>query len=143
MIKVCKDCLSDPDGPPPRRPAPYTGPRCATHHRVKAKLDRKRARDARILSSYGMTPEEYDALKAAQGGVCYICQVATGATKALAVEHDHASLLWRGLACGPCNWTLSKLSDDPAQYERIAEALRNPPAVQLFGMRYVPGEAKG
>jgi hypothetical protein len=59
------------------------------------------------------------------------------------VEHDHESLLWRGLACGPCNWQLSTFGDDPAQYERIAEALRNPPAVRLFGMRYVPGEAKG
>jgi hypothetical protein len=139
MIKVCKDC------PPRLKPlnAPFPGPRCYHHHHAETKARKKRSRDARILKVYGMSPAEYDALKTAQGGVCYICQAATGATKALAVEHDHASGLWRGIACGPCNWTLAKLGDDPAQYERIAEALRNPPAVRLFGMRYVPGEAKG
>jgi hypothetical protein len=139
MIKVCKDC---PSRPKPLN-APFPGPRCYRHHKAWEKTRKKRFRDARILARYGMTSEEYDQLKAHQGGVCYICRKATGATKALPVEHDHATGVWRGLACSPCNWLLAKLGDDPVQFERIAEALRNPPAVQLFGRRYVPEATKG
>jgi hypothetical protein len=149
MTRPCKDCYAEviagtmTERQMIARPAPHPGPRCVTHHRRITKARKKAGRDARILKTYGMTPEEYDQLKAFQGGVCYICETVTGATKALAIEHDHKSLLWRGLACGPDNWLLAKLGDDPVRFERIAEALRNPPAVQLFGMRYVPGEAKG
>jgi hypothetical protein len=133
---ICKDCLAEGRIGKPLN-APFPGPRCYRHHHAWRGAQKQRAREARILARFGMTPEEYDRLKEFQGGVCYICQTAKGVTKALAIEHDHATLLWRGLACGPCNWLLAKLGDDPAQFDRIAEALRNPPAVRLFGKRKV------
>jgi hypothetical protein len=50
---------------------------------------------AHVERTYGVSPAEYRALYRAQGGVCYVCRVATGPTKKnpnarfLGVDHDH------------------------------------------------------
>ncbi len=131
---VCKDCA-----PGSARPAPFPGPRCATHHRVKRNAGRVSAWAARLLRNFGLTAEEYDRIKAAQGGTCYVCGTVRGVTKRLAVEHNHTTGLLRGLSCGPCNWLLAKWGDDPARLRAVADALENPPATAaLGGPRYVP-----
>lgn len=92
---------------------------------------------ASMLSrTYNISPERYAAIKEAQGGRCAICQVATGATKELAVDHDHSCCpaggscgeCVRGALCSKCNNMLGFARDDPAFFERAAEYLRNPPA---------------
>lgn len=89
-----------------------------------------------------MTPEQYASLKAFQEGLCYICRRASGATRELAVDHNHRieyhghdskeSCLecWRGLLCGPCNRMLAHARDDPLLFCRSAAYLQNPPAQQ-------------
>lgn len=47
---------------------------------------------------YGLSQEEYDELLAGQHGVCAICGRESG-SRALAVDHDHASGTIRGLLC--------------------------------------------
>jgi recombination endonuclease VII len=121
-----------------KRPATRPGPWCVTCRRARKKITKASKWAERLMSRFGMTAEEYRALYEAQGGRCYICRTARGITKMLAVEHRHADGLWRGLACGPCNWLLAKLGDDPAEFRRIADALEHPPAVALFGPRYAP-----
>ncbi len=95
---------------------------------------------------FRITPEQYAAIYIAQGGVCYVCRRANGATKRLAVEHDHylaaehdhpidegCPRCIRGLACGPCNQdVLGRLGGRPETYERVADALRNPPARKVL-----------
>jgi hypothetical protein len=138
-VRVCKDCA-----PGSKRPAPHPGPRCATHHRERKRAVSTAAHARRVVAVYGITPEQYAALYAAQGGRCWICRRSTGARKRLAVEHDHGCTAGHppdqgcvqcvtGLACGPCNQdVLGRLGRNPATYQDIAAALRRPPAVGVL-----------
>ena len=63
-----------------------------------------------LLERYGLTVAEYDAILAAQNGVCAICGEPpgeviskTGTVRRLAVDHDHVSGANRGLLCARCN----------------------------------------
>lgn len=128
MTRSCKDC-----GGGPKRPAPYPGPRCATHHRARKKALREAAHGRSILKTYGITKEQYEELYAAQDGVCFICQRATGKTKKLAVDHDHKTGYVRGLLCSTCNKILGHLRDDDYAASRIVSYLMWPPAFGVIG----------
>lgn len=119
--KACKDCGST------TRALNNPGPRCTTCHREKLKRDEDRDRDRRYRLIYGISLEIYNEIYAFQGGRCAICRWATGKTKKLAVEHDHATGEVRGLACGPCNRMLGQSRDNPEFFDRAADYLRNPP----------------
>lgn len=81
---------------------------------------------------YGITGEDYDRLRKAQGGLCYICRRATGKRKRLPVDHNHATGEVRGLLCGPCNKILGHLRDDPTALQRAFEYLIRPPAREVL-----------
>lgn len=126
-----------------KRPAPYPGPRCTTCHRAVLKARRLRAAQLRVEKVYGITPEQYDALYAAQGGRCACCGRATGKARRLAVDHDHRCTAGhapetgcpecvRGLCCGPCNRLIGMLGDAPEAFERFANYLRHPPAREIL-----------
>lgn len=125
--KQCKDC----DGG--ARKAPHPGPRCATHWRDEKKRRKRAAWEAYIFKTYGLTGAQYDLLYSRQGGVCYICRRATGASKKLAVDHDHATGYVRGLLCGPCNQILGHLRDDWQALHRASLYVRQPFAFDYIG----------
>src|ERR1017187_6553442 len=59
---------------------------------------------------YGLEPEEYNAMFAAQNGLCAICK-----TKPIAgVDHDHETGKARGLLCVLGNFGLGQFKDNPA-----------------------------
>lgn len=128
--KPCKDC-----GSYTRKVTP-PGPRCATCHREEKKRLSKAAHTRRTKSRYGLKPGQYDEILDAQGGVCYLCRRANGATKRLAIDHDHkccpgkksCGACVRGLLCGPCNDVLAIARDDPAYFWRAVAYLSSPPA---------------
>lgn len=133
---VCKDCKAEwerrGDRPPKvLRPAPYAGPRCATHDRQRKRTVKAGAHESRVQKVYGLSPGDYGRIYQYQGGVCAICQRSTGATRKLAVDHDHRTGLVRMLACGPCNKMLGHFRDDPAALRRAADVLEYPPARAL------------
>lgn len=134
--RQCKDC---PQGAP-RRPAPYPGPRCATHHRERQRAARRRAHRLYVARTYGIQPEAYDRLYEAQGGRCAICATATGRTKRLAVDHDHVTGEVRGLLCGPCNRMIGRLRDSAAALARAADYLLDPPARRILARKDQPRE---
>lgn len=80
---------------------------------------------ASVLSLYGLTREEYEAM-AAKG--CAIC----GSTdplshrKNLPVDHCHKTGVTRGVLCNNCNLMLGLVHDDPAILRRAAEYLERP-----------------
>lgn len=92
-----------------------------------------RSHAKRVESTYGITGEQYWSLHEFQGGKCAICQRATGKTRRLSVDHDHATGKVRGLCCRPCNDMLGHLRDEIEAFERGAEYLRTTPAKQFFG----------
>lgn len=118
---------------------------CATCQR---KLNKERARIAHghyLERTYGITIDEYDAIKAAQGGVCFVCRRATGASKRLAVDHDHrlqGREAVRGILCSPCNRLLGHLRDDPVIIARLGQYLAEPPARIVLGVESEHGVQK-
>lgn len=72
----------------------------------------------------------YDAMLAAQGGVCAICgrpetrPAPNGQPSRLHVDHNHSTGLVRGLLCNNCNQAIGKMGDDPDRLITAAEYLR-------------------
>lgn len=83
------------------------------------------------LSQFHILPQDYDAMLAAQGGVCKGCgRLPDG--RALQVDHDHACCpeagrscgqCIRGLMCFSCNTVLGHVADNPALLRRLASYL--------------------
>lgn len=118
-VRVCKDCV---DIAKPR-PAPYPGPRCATHYRAFRKAQKKHNHEKRVVAVYGLEVGDYERMYQEQGGTCAICQRATGARKRLAVDHDHDTGLVRGLLCGPCNQMVGYFRNSVDAFYRAAAYL--------------------
>jgi hypothetical protein len=77
-----------------------------------------KAREYQLKAKYGITPEDYNSLFAAQGGVCAVCSRPQGR---LHVDHDHSGGAVRGLLCGACNRALGLLKDNTGV---LASAIR-------------------
>jgi len=136
----CTDCLAE--GREPKKCLPvddkYPGRRCMKHGRLAKKAARRVAHARRVEVGYGITGEQYWALYAFQGGRCALCQVATGKTKRLAVDHDHVTGEVFGLCCGPCNIMLGRLGRRIDPYVRTINYLHDPPARRFLGPCFVP-----
>jgi len=139
-VVICKDCTAEwiakvgIDSGPPRNPRPVvpdSGKRCATHWRAEKKRRKAAAAENRNQKVYGLPAGAYEALYTFQGGKCAICRRATGATRRLAVDHDHKTGLVRMLACGPCNKILGHFRDSPELLRAAADTLEHPPAARL------------
>lgn len=105
-----------------------------------------------LRQKYGLLPEEYDALRAAQGYCCQICGVheddlkpsgtgrprsdGTTATESsrLVVDHCHRTGQIRGLLCATCNLVIGNAADSP---EILLAA-----AAYLSRRREPPGEPR-
>lgn len=95
----------------------------------------ERQRDLYLQRTYGITSAEYDALLQAQDGRCAICE-AKPRKKRLAVDHDHATGLVRGLLCTNCNHRLLGRRDrKPELFLNAYWYLTSPPAVDVIGER--------
>lgn len=93
---------------------------------IAANQDRVRATNRRTTLKrwHGITEEQYDALLAAQDGVCAICGgVETNRNGFLNVDHCHDSKVIRGLLCEPCNLAIGIMRDDPARLRAAAAYL--------------------
>lgn len=132
--KVCKTCKAE--GRPLTRSAPHPGPRCHTCHNAEKRRRRLAAKVRHVERTYGLTDDQYNALYELQGGRCAICQVATGASKRLAVDHDHHQAMLdghdpdkgcpnccRGLVCSTCNDILGHARSQTAFFLRGAAYL--------------------
>ena len=71
---------------------------------------------------YKITPTQYHAMLANQGGVCAIC--GTNGKRRLAVDHDHATGKIRALLCSNCNVGIGQFKEDPARLLRAIDYLR-------------------
>lgn len=67
---------------------------------------------ARNLKRFGLTPEQYDEMFRAQGGLCAICgKPPSGRRRYLDVDHDHKNGRVRGLLCHLCNTFIGLAKD--------------------------------
>lgn len=80
-----------------------------SHNDGRREASRRRSR---LMRTFGITPEDYDAALVAQGGGCAICgNGPSHGASYLDVDHDHTTGQFRGLLCRPCNLALGKLRD--------------------------------
>lgn len=121
---------------------PHPAGRCGPCQRAFKKRQDERKWARSIEAKYGITADDYRKLYEHQGGKCALCQRATGASKRLAVDHDHKTKEVAGLVCGPCNREVLGFRSlrDPAYFQRGVDYLNNPPARQLGIAR--PGQTK-
>lgn len=94
--------------------------------RYKVKSSSRRKWD--LKRHYGITPEQFEAMYAAQGGICPICDrhMPKGKGKHCAyVDHDHDTNEVRGLLGGSCNTGLGYYEDNPERLERAAAYIRD------------------
>ncbi len=94
---------------------------------------RARSVEARLRDVYSLTVADYDAILAEQGGKCAICGMKPR-TKRLHVDHDHKTMLVRGLLCSPCNsGVLASAKDSPEILRAAARYLECPPSLMALG----------
>jgi hypothetical protein len=97
--------------------------------RANPEKDRIGRRNGRLRRQYGITPEQYDQMLAAQDGKCAICgttdpgPVRVG-QPAFRVDHCHKSGAIRGLLCHNCNSGMGLLGDSTERLEAAAAYLR-------------------
>lgn len=64
----------------------------------------------RLMDNYKLTIEQWEAMHAHQGGVCYVCREPEPVKgRRLAVDHNHTTGEIRGLLCSRCNPVLGKI----------------------------------
>jgi len=90
-------------------------------------------RKSHLKRKYGLTVEEYDAMLAAQGGVCAICRRPPRDGSALHVDHDHATGEVRGLLCFTCNNALGDLGDEVERAVQVLAYLDRDDELTLLG----------
>lgn len=107
----CKDCLRD------------------AHKEQREKIESlfpgsssKRWRKSVLRSKYGMTLEEFDLMRNAQGNKCALCGGDVG-LGTLAVDHDHETGKIRGLLHPRCNIAIGLLDDSPTVCRKAADYL--------------------
>lgn len=122
-----------------RQAMSFTGPRGRVCSVCRRKARNLASRRARLMATYGITLEEYDAMLEAQGGVCAGCGEARKYN--LSVDHDHkveklygvrASI--RGLLCRRCNKVLRDVRDNWKTLWWLGAYLQGPPAGRILGL---------
>lgn len=122
-----------------------SGSRCKAHSSLAA-------HSGRLVATYGITREDYEALLVLQGGRCAVC-LQLPKTKRLAVDHDHKTNEVRGLLCADvergCNHavlgSLEARSVDGvvAAAYRLIDYIENPPYRRLKEPADVLSERQG
>lgn len=133
--RACAVC--DTDITDRRRDVRFCSNGCAYRQRRRdGRISQATRSRSQLLEKYGMTPDDYDQMLRAQGGVCaicgkdgtaYRCTMKHGGAECrcrrLHVDHDHSTGLVRALLCSHCNRGIGHFYDDPALMLKAAEYL--------------------
>ena len=95
----------------------YCKPCHDTVARANRLLRHGSTRNFHLMRRYGITAEQFDAMAAAQGGLCLLCRVRPPKH----VDHDHLTGKVRGLLCSGCTQGLGNFKDDAARLRAAAD----------------------
>jgi len=84
---------------------------------------RRLNRESHLRCTYGIEPEDYERMLAAQHGGCALCGSGPGPRRNLPVDHDHVTGRIRGLLCVPCNSRLGWLERHEAAIVSYREGI--------------------
>lgn len=142
MTRTCPGCLEDK---PPAKPRGRYCVECSAigrqrRHRLRTDTPESIRRRS-LFKLYGITPEDYDRMRAEQQRRCAVCQrheddcpvVSSGRPRQdgqpkaqprpLVVDHDHRTGRVRGLLCSRCNTVLGMVEEDAALLRRAVAYL--------------------
>ena len=111
--KYCNDCntvKATADFPKNRNGAKGFGSYCKPCHNARGAATLARvggSRHYRLVSRYGITAAEADAMVESQGGLCAVCRE----RPPVHVDHDHTFGNVRGILCFTCNGGLGQFRD--------------------------------
>lgn len=117
----CKKCSTELHAEYLRRLSPEKRRSIRARYSDKIKLSR---RAYNLKTNFGLTPEKFVEMLAAQGGACAICKTGDPGSKGtFHVDHSHETGIVRGLLCSRCNLSLGLFKDDPLLLSRAIEYL--------------------
>lgn len=97
---------------------------CKQRIRIEDGRQAAAGRKSYMKREWGMSPEDYHRMLAAQGGACAICGGFDPKGRGrFHVDHDHVTDKIRGLLCSECNILLGKAQDDPELLRRAVAYL--------------------
>jgi len=99
--------------------------------------DAEKRRDSYLRRTYNISLSEYLSILEFQDHKCCICRKELDGISN-AVDHDHKSGVVRGILCAYCNHRVLGRMTDWEIAQRMADYLREPPAVAALGNRIVP-----
>lgn len=73
---------------------------------------------------YGLEPGDFEALFSAQGNCCSLCKTDIPGGRGWSVDHDHETMIVRGILCHGCNTGLGLLKEDSELLLRAVEYLK-------------------
>lgn len=117
----CLDCGAEIPPRPDRQRRPYRCDVCRPEHRKPYRTDRDKQRNKHLRSTYGISLDDFEAMRERQDGRCAICGVLPDV---LHVDHDHATNAVRDLLCGSCNRMIGLAKEDPAVLRAAVEYLQ-------------------
>ncbi len=89
---------------------------CTSKHKAKGYCQRHYS----ITKTFGIDPQVYENLLAAQSGLCAVCKQPPG-VKGLHLDHNHQTLEVRALLCNRCNATLGLFNENHNHLNALAE----------------------
>lgn len=109
-------------------------------NRARIRLrDKPLFRARALMSKYGLTPRQYDAMLLKQGGVCAICLQPPPAARNLAVDHNRGTGRIRGLLCYRCNRGIMGFFDgDRRRLGAVSRYISSSEVGLIPGSRFVP-----
>ena len=82
---------------------------------------RRWVKNSNLKRMYGIRVLDYDRILKDQNGGCAVC----GSTELLRVDHDHITLVVRGILCHSCNVSAGLLKESPSRIKALAAYLEN------------------
>lgn len=129
-MKRCSRCQEDKpvhDFPVRRASRDGRDSYCKPCHNANGRETIKRlygnSRHYHLKQRFGIGSAEFDAMVEAQGGLCAVCK----RSRAVHVDHDHATGEVRGILCEPCNGGLGQFRDSVTTIRKAIEYLNDPP----------------
>ena len=99
---------------------------CTRKHGTHGKCFLHAHRAWHLKTTYKMSEEDFERMKAKQNGACAVCLTTEPLTRSgvFAIDHDHRTGAVRGLLCMQCNVALGAVKDRIDILERLIEYLR-------------------
>jgi hypothetical protein len=135
VTKVCKHCEAEKDTAEfysffdKWSGKNYLSARCKPCHQEYKNTNPntpKNRKAEKLQLRYGLSYEQWEKLREAEGYACMICGVTEDEMgKRLDVDHCHVSGKFRGVLCNPCNNILGHARDNPLILDAAAKYMRD------------------